>query len=373
MGTGCVSASRRIERSPSVLHWPAGWASENRFNFGGLRAAIARVSSPPDATPPLILISADQLSDDHCRRIAAAADGWGRCERIAQAPASCARTAAAVAAADIVVGWAAPEHLAAGRTRLYLCGSAGLDGYVQRGLERKPGFRICSAGTVMSATIAEHILTLMLALTRELPQILRNQRAHQWERRWAARELAGGTVCIVGLGGSGAELAKRCRALGMKVIGVRREAVPHPEADAVLPLARLCEAVAAADHVVALVPGGPYTRHLFDDAVFAAMKPGACYYTAARGSVTDEAALLAHLRAGHLGGAGLDVFAEEPLPAASPWWELPNVIVSPHSAGLSHRLTDRLCELMIDNLGRYRRGEPLRHEVDLSTYATTKR
>lgn len=358
---------------PSLLTGPPIRPDEIGFILGVAAREIAGVSPHAKEKNPLVLISADQLSDQHCERISAAVDGWGRCERIAQTSPELDGRASAVTEADIVVGWAAAEQLAAGRAHLYLCGSAGLDGYVRRGLEGKSGFRICSAGTVMSATIAEHLLALMLALARELPQVLCQQRERRWERRWMARDLAGSTVCIVGLGGSGTELAKRCQAFGMKVVGVRREATSHPHADAVFPLARLRKAVALADHVVAAVPGGPHTRHLFNAAVFDAMKPGACFFTAARGSVTDEAALIARLRSGHLGGAGLDVFAEEPLPAASAFWDLPNVIVSPHSAGLSNRLSDRLCDLMVENLGRYRRGEPLRYEVNLSTYAVAPR
>lgn len=333
----------------------------------------------PDAAPrpstlrqngePRVLLAADQLSPAHFGRIAAAAAGWAQAECIAQtAPA--AQLAARIGAANIVLGWASPAHLLAGQTHLYLCGSAGLDGYVATGLETKPGFRICSAGSVMSATIAEHLLGLMLAFARELPAIFRQQNAHHWNRRLHAQELAGTTVCIVGFGQSGAALATRCRALGLRVIGVRRSSASTSAlADAIFPITRLKEAVREADHVVAVVPGGPHTRHLFSGAVFDAMKPGAFFYSASRGSVTDEAALLARLHSGHLAGAGLDVFSEEPLPPSSPFWDMENVIVSPHSAGLSASLSDRLCALMCDNLGRYRAGEPLLNEVDLVTYA----
>jgi phosphoglycerate dehydrogenase-like enzyme len=330
-----------------------------------------RVSFPHPhfAVPPRILVAADQLNDAHYERIRATVRGWAECERTAQT-APPPELAARVAAADIVVGWASAAQLLAGKTRMYLCGSAGLDGYLGAGLDAKPDFRICSAGPIMGAPIAEHLLAMMFAFTRWVPRILRQQRAYQWERCWEAGELAGTTACIVGLGSSGSALAERCRALGVRVIGVRRDAARgHPHAEKVFPVAQLKDAVRAADHVVAVIPGGPHTRHLFDGAVFDAMKPGAFFYTASRGSVTDEAALIARLRNGHLGGAGLDVFAQEPLPPTSPLWDFENVIVSPHSAGLSARLSDRLCELMCANLTRLRHGEPLLHEVNLSTYA----
>lgn len=315
-----------------------------------------------------VLVALDAFTPAHLQKVAAVLEGWATWERIAQA-APAGIFAASLARADVLVGWAPPSLLPASALTAYLCGSAGLDAYVGLGLEERADFQICNAAGTMTRPIAEHLLGLMLALTRQLPQILRNQSRRCWERRWVARELNGSTVCIVGLGGSGSELAARCHALGLHVTGVRRHAArPHPHARTVWPVARLTEAVRTADHVVAVVPGGPATRHLFNSAVFAAMKPGACFYTASRGSVTDEDALIAHLCSGHLGGAGLDVYAVEPLPATSPLWAMENVIVSPHSAGLSDRLPDRLCELMCANLARYHRSEPLLNRVDLATF-----
>lgn len=319
-----------------------------------------------------IVVSADQFSPSHVARIAAAVAGWGSCERVSQYSTSDA-VCRALAEADIVVGWTSAAQLLASRASLYLCGSAGMDACLGAGLERKANFRACSAGSVMAVTIAEHVLALMLALARQIPQILQQQRERRWERRWQAGELCGSTACIVGLGGSGTELARRCRVLGLRTIGVRRDGGPaHPEVDRTFPVSRLSEAVREADHVVAVLPGGPHTRRLFDAAILDAMKPGACFYSAARGSVTDEAALVERLQSGRLGGAALDVFADEPLPAASPLWSLPNVIVSPHSAGLSARLSDRLCDLMCENLRRHRSGEPLRNEIDLATYTAPR-
>lgn len=322
---------------------------------------------------PHIVVFADQLTTNHFQMLQAGTAGWATIERCPQALPPQA-LADRIALADIVVGWAQPAHLRAGRTTLYLCGSAGLDAYIGQQLEAKPGFRICNAGGVMSESIAEHLLGLMLALNRQLPQILHQQAAHQWIRRWEARTLAGSTVCIVGLGGSGTELARRCQALDLRVTGVRRNASSgHPHCQTVWPVTELHQAVKEADHVVAVVPGGIHTHHLFNASIFAAMKPGSYFYSASRGSVTDETALQAALQAGQLGGAALDVFAQEPLPPDHPFWDMENVIVSPHSAGLSHLLPDRLCELFHRNLDRYHHGQPLLHEVNLATYATLPR
>lgn len=336
---------------------------------GASPAASASRAGTNPAPLEDILVACDALNDAQHERIAAAAAGWAAVRRISHLAAP-AEFQHELPGATIVVGWAPARLLAGSSVRLYLCGSAGLDAYLGVGLDTKPGFRICSAGGTMSVPIAEHLLTLMLALTRQLPAILRQQAERRWERRHLSGELANTTVCIVGLGGSGTELARRCRALGLRVIGVRRDAKrAHPYADVIYPIARLRDAVREADHVVAVVPGGPHTRHLFNGAVFDAMKPGARFYTASRGSVVDEDALIAHLRSGQVGGAGLDVFAEEPLLASSPLWDLENVIVSPHSAGLSARWPERICEHFCRNLAHYHCGEPLVDEVNLATYA----
>lgn len=318
-----------------------------------------------------MIVALDALKDEHMKKIAAVIDGWATVSRWPE-DATSPEFVAQLARTEVLIGWAEPELMAASPLKVYLCGSAGMDSYVGHGLETKPGFQLCNAGSIMGIPIAEHLMGLMLALTRQINVILRHQARRHWERRWHARELYQSKVCIVGLGGSGGELVRRCSAFQMQVTGVRRNAGGgHPGLAKVWPVAQLAEAVRDADHVVTVIPGGPTTRHLFNDRIFSAMKRGACFYSASRGSVTDEAALIAHLRSGHLGGAGLDVFETEPLPASSPLWTMDNVIVSPHSAGLTDRLPDRFCELMCANLGRYRRGEPLLNRFDLRTMSSS--
>lgn len=317
-----------------------------------------------------ILISCDPLRDHHRRRIKTAVEGWASVSSL-PAGATASEVERELTRATIVLGWVSGQLLARSQVQVYLCGSAGLDGYLNVGLEGKAGFRICSAGDIMSVSIAEHILSLMLALVRDLPAIVRAQSQRRWQRRWQGGKLSGSTVCIVGLGASGTELARRCKLLGLRVVGVRRESShSHPHADAIYAVPDLAEAVGQADHVVALCPGGPHTRHLFNGSIFDKMKPGARFYTAARGSVVDETALISRLENGHLGGAGMDVFAEEPLAPSSPLWGMENVIVSPHSAGLFDHLPDRICEHFCDNLERLHAGRALLNEVDLSRYAT---
>jgi len=317
-------------------------------------------------------VALDALTDANFKKIAAVIDGWATLSRW-PTDATGAEFIAELNRTEVLIGWALPELMAASPLKVYLCGSAGMDSHLGHGLESKTGFQICNAGSIMGIPIAEHLFGLMLALTRQINVILRQQAEHRWERRWRAGELYETNVCIVGLGGSGAELARRCSAFNMKVTGVRRDAGKgHPGIGKVLPVSQLCDAVRDADHVFTVIPGGTESRHLFNDRVFAAMKPGACFYSASRGSVTDEAALIRHLQSGHLGGAGLDVFESEPLPASNPLWAMDNVIISPHSAGLSHRLPDRFCELTCANLSRYRRSEPLLNRFDLRTMSSSR-
>lgn len=312
-----------------------------------------------------VLIANDQFADRHIERIGAMLGAWATWERVAQSlPAEEFR--AKLHRATVVVGWADGRLLAESPVKFYPCGSAGFDAYLNTGLERRADFVMTNARHAMSVPVAEHVIALMFALARLLPLHLQDQLDRHWERRWHYQELTGATVCIVGLGGMGTELARRCAALGMNVIGVRqRSDQSHSIVARVYAATSLLEAVAAADHVVAVLPGGPATARLFNREIFAAMKPGACFYTAARGSVTDEAALTEALHSGHLGGAGLDVVAREPLAPDSPLWAMPNVIITPHCAGLSVKLNDRLCDLFCENLRRLKVGAPLLNIVDL--------
>lgn len=316
----------------------------------------------PGSTPHIVL-SADQLDDTSAARVAAACEGWASFERISQdIPKSVLN--ALLEKTQIVVGWVPADTLLPSAVSTYLCGSAGYDAYVAIGLDGKAGFRLTNAAGIMTIPIAEHCLALMLALTRQLPRIFEQQRQKHYERRWSAGEVYGATACIVGLGGVGTELAKRCRVMGMRTLGVCRQPNLHPDTvDQVFASDELSSAVAEADHVFAVLPGGPATRHLFNAELFGNMKRGARFYTASRGSVTDEAALIDALVSGHLGGAGVDVFAQEPLCPDSPLWTMPNVIVSPHSAGLSEKLNDRLADLFIRNIEHLRLGKPLANEI----------
>lgn len=213
--------------------------------------------------------------------------------------------------------------------------------------------------------IGDYALAAMVMLQWQLPGMLRNQASHLW-RREPKMPLAGRTLGIVGLGAIGQGILRRARASGMEVVGVSRSGAPVDGVSTVYLPDRLHDMLPPCDFLVLTVPATPETERLIDAGALALMKPGAFLLNFARGSVVDEQALIAALRSGALAGAALDVFAQEPLPVDSPLWSMPNVIVTPHLAGMSADYESRVARSFVDNLARYRRGEPLHNRVDLS-------
>jgi len=313
-----------------------------------------------------LLLAADALDDTQAATIAYSTADWADCSRLPTG-ATQAQFQAAAAEADLIVGWPEPQWLLDGRPRLVLLPSAGYEEYLGHRLGAQPGLRVCNAQGVYSISCAEHAIALMLALARHLGAHAREAAARRWNRSRQYGEIAGTTACIVGLGDIGQELAWRCAGLGMTVIGVRRTpGAPPPRGVAqVYPPEQLLTAVAAADHVFGTLPGGTDTTRFFSHEVFAAMPPGAFFYNVGRGSSVDESALIEALRSGHLGGAGLDVLDPEPPRADNLLWEMENVIITPHVAGLAKQMTERLARLVIDNLTRYHQGRPLHNMVTL--------
>lgn len=180
---------------------------------------------------------------------------------------------------------------------------------------------------------------------------------------YLSREVAGQTLLIYGFGKIGAEIARLARLLGMRVIGMRRNAAPHAQADEMLTPDQLHAALARSNWLALACPLTNETRRVIDAAALAAMPAGARVINISRGEVIDEPALIAALETKHLGGAYLDVFAQEPLPADSPLWDLPNVLVTAHDAATSDAYDRRINALFLDNLARWQRGEALINEV----------
>ena len=200
---------------------------------------------------------------------------------------------------------------------------------------------------VFAAEVSEHAFAMMLAHVRALPTLFARQRERAWVQ-FASGTLANKTLGVVGLGAIGTRVAALGRAFGMRVLGVRRRS-GAAELDAVL---------AESDFVVVCVPKTPETTRLFDRARFARMKPGAFLVDVARGGVVDERALGEAIEAGHVAGAALDVFDEEPLPEASPLWSTPNTFITPHIAGWGLDYVGRAVDVLLENVARLERGEP---------------
>jgi phosphoglycerate dehydrogenase-like enzyme len=227
-----------------------------------------------------------------------------------------------------------------------------------------------SAG-VHAVPLAEFCMLGLLAFVKDLPRL----NADRVERTWPdlqvpGQELRGRTLLVLGLGGIGREIARLAHGFGMRVVGVRRNPAGEevPGVEEVQAPDRLAELAAQANDIAVTLPLTEATRRLVDAEVLAALRPGGVFVNVGRGGVVDEVALIEQLRDGTLAGAALDVFEHEPLPADSPLWTLPNVILSPHSAALVTAEPVRVMELFRDNLRRYLEGEPLRNRVDLRAF-----
>ena len=239
---------------------------------------------------------------------------------------------------------------------------------------------VTNARGVFSRPIAEHVLLMILAVSRHLPELLELQRERTWQPL-EGRELRELTIGIVGYGSLGQSVASLASAFGSRVIALRRrptvveaarsaraddgEGFPfEPVVDRVVGPGGLHELLAESDIVVLAAPLTAETEGMIDEAAIGAMKKDSWLVNVARGRLVDDTALIRALRDNRIGGAALDTFRDEPLPQSSPYWELPNVILTPHTAWSSARVLDRSIDLFCDNLVRFSRGEPLRNVVD---------
>lgn len=229
------------------------------------------------------------------------------------------------------------------------------------------GVRLTTSSGSTAEPIAQTAIAGLLALARRFPRWLESQRRHEWKPMRepdVPRDLRGQTVLVLGLGSIGGEIARLARALGLHVIGVRRG--PQRAGDAVdelHPPQRLTELLPRTDWLVIACPLTAATRGLIDADMLARLPRGAHLINIARGEIVDERALTAALASGQVGGACLDVFEQEPLPAASPLWDMPNVLVTPHNSAASAGNETRVRTIFLENLERWARGAPLVNEV----------
>lgn len=266
--------------------------------------------------------------------------------------------------AEVLLTWRVPDAWVARAERLRWVhlSSAGVD-HLWGGALWGSSVLLTNSRGIHAGPMAEHVVGWLLMFARNLHTHLHHQRERRWQRD-AGGVFAGCTVGVVGLGAVGEEVARLCKALGARVVGLRRRPRPSPYADRVVGPEGLRELLEASDYVVLTVPLVPSTRRWIGARELGWLKPNAVLVNVARGGVVDEEALAAALREGRLRGAALDTFEVEPLPPENPLWGLPNVLISPHAAGVFPGYVDAVVDLFCDNLRRYLAGEPLRNVVD---------
>ena len=274
--------------------------------------------------------------------------------------------------ADAVLGFCSAEVLAAGPgIRWVQSFSAGVERCVSIPALRERGILLTNMQRVAGPVMAEHVMAMMLAHARGLNFYIPERMATRWTRELPApgrmMTLEGKTVLVVGLGGIGVEVANRAHALGMRVIATRASGREGPPFVSYVGLPdELVKLAAEADFVVNTVPLTPATTRMFDARFFAAVKPGAFFVNVGRGQSVVQDELIAALRSGRLGGAGLDVTDPEPLPADSPLWQMPNVILTPHVSAQSDVDDSVRMTVAVENLRRYVAGEKMLSVVDVA-------
>ena len=254
----------------------------------------------------------------------------------------------------------------ASQLRWLQAGVAGVDGILANGLRHHPAILTCARGA-HGVSMSEHILAMMFALANRVPTLVEGRltrhrvRQEVIHQKW---QLEGQTIGVVGLGDVGGTLARKSKALGLVVYGVRRSDEPFPGIDGLYAPARLPELLPRLDHVALCLPGTAETRHVLGAREIALLKPTACVYNVGRGSAIDQDALIEALRDRRIAGAGLDVSTPDPPAEDSPLWDLPNVILGQHTSGHSPTNHDQITAIFADNLARFLRDQPLRNLVD---------
>jgi phosphoglycerate dehydrogenase-like enzyme len=284
-----------------------------------------------------------------------------------------ARAVAAIAEAEAAFGTPTPDLLRASRKLRWLQApqAAPPAGYYFPELVAHPVV-VTNFREIYNDHIAAHIMAFILVFARGLHLYLPRQLARQWRPEpldTGVVHLPGATTLIVGVGGIGAETARLAASFGLRVIGTdaRRREAPPGVAE-LHPAEALDDLLPRADFVVLTVPHTPATEGFMDRARFARMKRGAFFVNIGRGMTTRLDDLVAALRAGDIAGAALDVFEHEPLPADHPLWTLPNVLITPHTAGYGPYLDDRRFAILLDNARRFLAGQPLLNVVDKASW-----
>lgn len=271
-----------------------------------------------------------------------------------------------IADADALYGRVDPDLLAAAKRLRWIQSPAiGLERTMFPALIAHPVVMTNPRG-IFSDDIADHVLALLLAFARRLPTLFRDQLGRNWHPEgYDPIHLPNATVGIFGLGGIGSAVAKRVAAHECRVLAVDARRADRPlEVAELWGPERLNELLGQSDFVVIAAPETPETRGRFDAAAFAAMKPGAYLINVGRGKIVKLDALIDALRSGRVAGAALDVFEVEPLPPDNPLWEMENVIITPHIAGIGEHIATRRHAVLLENVRRFVNGEPLQNVVE---------
>lgn len=312
-----------------------------------------------------ILVAYDLLGDEHIEAVRAAAPDAD--VQVIRSPDDWeSRKAELAPRVDILLGLRPIDDLTAlPRLRWIQQTGAGADWLLSSPAVAESEVVLTNASGVHAIPIAEHILALMLTLSRRIHRFVRAQRDHEWFRRGRLGELDGSTMGIVGLGAIGEKTAEKARGLNMKVLGLRRDPTrASPHVDRMFGPDGLLDLLAESDWVVLCAAMTPETRGLIGERELRAMKETAYLINIARGGIVQQKSLIQALDQGWIAGAGLDVFEREPLPEDSPLWDMRNVVITPHFAGATPHYADRVIEIFAENLRRDRAGEPLLNVVD---------
>ena len=327
----------------------------------GLHVAAQPVRERSGWRPPRIVLVSEQLHD----QLRALQREAPRAKLIDIS----AATPHEIAAADATIGVCSAEVLAQAKQLQWIqWPAAGVERCVQQPLMRERHLLLTNLQRTMGPSMAEHVLGMMLMLSRHLDYFLKEQQQAHWVKDDAPHlaDLEGKTVLVVGLGGIGTEVARRAHAFGMRVTATRASGRTGPDYVSYVGLPdELLKLAKEADFVVNCAPLTPQTTGIFNREFFATLKPGAYFISVGRGRSTVTADLIAALNGGKLAGAGLDVVDPEPLPSDSPLWRLPNLIITPHVSADTPLAEEQRTALLRENLRRYVAGEPMLSVVDI--------
>ncbi len=279
-------------------------------------------------------------------------------------------TAEEIAGASVLIGNVPPVLLGASESlELLQLGSSGADAYVKPGVLHEKTVLACSTGAY-NQSVAEHALAMTLMLQKNLHRYRDDQAARRWQDEGPVTSPADATVAVIGLGEIGLHYARLMKALGATILGVKRRGGERPEdVDELYTFEALDGVLARADIVLTVLPETPQTHHLFTKERFEAMKNTAFFINVGRGGAVATDTLLWALESGQIAGAAIDVAETEPLPAESPLWGIPNLILTPHVAGDFHLAAtlERVADIAAKNLAAWRAGGEYSNLVDFAT------